>query len=87
MKRPNRRRRPLPTRSIAFVGALVITAAALWVAQAGRQHEPAVAPAAPLPAGAPAPALALPSTEGTVIDLASYRGKRDVLLYFYEHAG
>lgn len=37
--------------------------------------------------GTPAPAVVLPATTGTTIDLATYRGKRDVLLYFYEHAG
>jgi hypothetical protein len=37
--------------------------------------------------GAAAPAVRLPSTTGQTVDLASFRGKRNVLLYFYEHAG
>jgi peroxiredoxin len=37
--------------------------------------------------GALAPAVRLPSTTGDTVDLAAFRGKRNVLLYFYEHAG
>jgi cytochrome oxidase Cu insertion factor (SCO1/SenC/PrrC family) len=44
-------------------------------------------PAATAGAGAPAPSVALPATDGTTVDLAEFRGKRNVLLYFYEHAG
>lgn len=40
-----------------------------------------------LAAGDAAPAVALESTSGGVVDLNEFRGKRDVLLYFYEHAG
>jgi peroxiredoxin len=29
----------------------------------------------------------LPATTGQTADVASFRGKRNVLLYFYEHAG
>jgi peroxiredoxin len=29
----------------------------------------------------------LASTSGQTVDVASFRGKRNVLLYFYEHAG
>jgi peroxiredoxin Q/BCP len=34
--------------------------------------------------GAPAPPLTLPSTNGSTFDLASYKGKAQVLLYFQE---
>lgn len=37
--------------------------------------------------GAVAPAVRLPATTGATVDLAAFRGKRNVLLYFYEHAG
>ena len=37
--------------------------------------------------GEAAPAVRLPSTSGQTVDVASFRGKRNVLLYFYEHAG
>jgi cytochrome oxidase Cu insertion factor (SCO1/SenC/PrrC family) len=37
--------------------------------------------------GTPAPEVRLPSTTGDTVDLADFRGKRNVLLYFYEHAG
>ena len=37
--------------------------------------------------GEAAPAVRLPSTTGQTVDVTSFRGKRNVLLYFYEHAG
>ncbi len=35
----------------------------------------------------PAPLFALDSTAGKRISLDSYKGKQDVILYWYEHAG
>jgi len=37
--------------------------------------------------GEAAPPVRLASTSGQTVDVASFRGKRNVLLYFYEHAG
>jgi len=37
--------------------------------------------------GEAAPVVRLPSTTGQTVDVAGFRGKRNVLLYFYEHAG
>jgi hypothetical protein len=37
--------------------------------------------------GEAAPPVRLPATTGQTVDVASFRGKRNVLLYFYEHAG
>jgi cytochrome oxidase Cu insertion factor (SCO1/SenC/PrrC family) len=37
--------------------------------------------------GEAAPPVRLPATSGQTVDVASFRGKRNVLLYFYEHAG
>lgn len=37
--------------------------------------------------GEVAPSFDLPSTTGEMVSLNDYRGKRNVLLYFYEHAG
>lgn len=37
--------------------------------------------------GEAAPAFDLPSTTGESVSLNDYRGKQNVLLYFYEHAG
>ena len=37
--------------------------------------------------GEVAPPVRLPATTGQTADVASFRGKRIVLLYFYEHAG
>jgi len=36
--------------------------------------------------GEAAPPVRLASTTGQTVDVASFRGKRNVLLYFYEHA-
>ncbi len=40
-----------------------------------------------LAVGATAPTAMLSSTRGDVVNLADFRGKRNVMLYFYEHAG
>jgi hypothetical protein len=37
--------------------------------------------------GEAAPAVRLAATSGQTVDVAGFRGKRNVLLYFYEHAG
>ena len=37
--------------------------------------------------GEVAPPVRLAATTGQTADVASFRGKRNVLLYFYEHAG
>ena len=37
--------------------------------------------------GEAAPPVRLAATTGQTVDVASFRGKRNVLLYFYEHAG
>jgi len=39
------------------------------------------------PVGETAPPVRLAATSGQTVDVASFRGKRNVLLYFYEHAG
>lgn len=41
----------------------------------------------PLAEGATAPPVVLPTWAGGTFNLADYRGKRNVLIYFYEHAG
>ncbi len=42
---------------------------------------------ATLTVGAVAPVVRLAATSGQTVDVSAFRGKRDVLLYFYEHAG
>ena len=37
--------------------------------------------------GSAAPPVVLPATTDQTVDLSAFRGKRNVLLYFYEHAG
>ena len=41
----------------------------------------------PLPEGAAAPPLVLPMSTNGTFNLADYRSKSNVLIYFYEHAG
>jgi len=36
--------------------------------------------------GEAAPPVRLPATNGQTVDVAGFRGRRNVLLYFYEHA-
>ncbi len=66
-------------------GAIAVVAVAVGGRGTGGGSESANAAA--LEEGAPAPPVALPATTGETVDLAGFRGKRNVLLYFYEHAG
>jgi hypothetical protein len=60
--------------------------AVVWLT--GRQDAGSGQPAGGVRAvGEAAPPVRLPSTTGQTVDVTSYRGKRNVLLYFYEHAG
>ena len=43
--------------------------------------------AAALAVGAEAPAFEIPNQDGSVIRLADYRGRKNVLIYFYPRAG
>ncbi len=76
---------PLVWQAIA-VAAVVVTVGAVLLA-ARTKSSPGGNAAGVKADGSPAPAVALPATTGATVDLATYRGKRDVLLYFYEHAG
>lgn len=87
-------RRPSRTRSKLWsylVGGATISAVAALVVLAvqggGSKSQGNGAGAAVLAESAEAPSVVLPSTTGRTVDLASYLGKRNVLLYFYEHAG
>jgi hypothetical protein len=94
------RTRPAPTASTKRAGpavgwarwlplAVVVVlglVAVVWLT--GRQDGGNGQPAGGVRAvGEAAPAVRLPSTSGQTVDVASFRGKRNVLLYFYEHAG
>jgi hypothetical protein len=75
---------------VAVAGALVAAAVALVaIAVAGRGGSGGSESAnqLALAEGAPAPPVALPATTGETVDVAGFRGKQAVLLYFYEHAG
>ena len=69
-------------------GVVVAVAAVLIVGRGSSGSRSSSAGAgATLAVGATAPTGSLTSTHGDVVDLAGFRGRRDVLLYFYEHAG
>lgn len=76
----------------AIVVALVAAVAGLlWLSYQRSSDRPSVEEATAhggtLAVGATAPEVRLPATYGSTVDLAGLRGKRNVLLYFYEHAG
>ena len=68
---------------VLVVVASALLAVVYWQGK-GRSSE---ATTATLAVGATAPDVRLPATDGSTVDLHAARGKRDVLLYFYEHAG
>lgn len=72
---------PLAVLAVLAVGLVVV------MAGRGKTTSPVRKSGGVLAVGASAPAVALPSTTGATTDLGSLRGKRNVLLYFYEHAG
>jgi len=94
------RKRPAPTASTKRVGptagwarwlplAVVVAlavVAVVWLT--GRPGGGTGQPAGGVRAvGEAAPPVRLAATTGQTVDVASFRGKRNVLLYFYEHAG
>jgi hypothetical protein len=95
------RKRPAPTAStkrvgptagwarwLPLAGVVVLgVAAVVWLTgrPGGGSGQPAAGGVRAV--GEAAPAVRLPSTSGQTVDVASFRGKRNVLLYFYEHAG
>lgn len=74
------------------VAVVIVAIVLLGRRDSGSSSPPATARGAsgtPFAVGAPgpgrlAPAITLPSTSGSTFDLASYRGKQQVLLYFQE---
>jgi len=72
----------LPLAVVVVLGLVAV----VWLT--GRQDGGSGQPAGGTRAvGEAAPAVGLASTSGQTVDVASFRGKRNVLLYFYEHAG
>ena len=66
---------------------LILATVVIFGGRNQKHSSGSAAPRGVLGPGAGAPDVALPATSGQTIDLASFRGKRNVLLYFYEHAG
>lgn len=82
---PSRRRRTqLGVAIAALLGAAVILA--LAIGGRGGSGDSGTS-ARTLSEGAMAPRVDLASTTGAQVDITAFRGKRNVLLYFYEHAG
>jgi hypothetical protein len=69
---------------LAVVVALGVVAVVWLTGRPGGSGQPA---GGVRTVGEAAPPVRLPSTSGQTVDLAGFRGKRNVLLYFYEHAG
>jgi hypothetical protein len=74
----------LPLAAVAVLGVVAIVWLTGRPSGGDRNGEPASGVRA---VGQPAPPVRLPATTGQTIDLAGFRNKRNVLLYFYEHAG
>ena len=85
----SRRSSPPLRRGDALVAAALVAAALAWGAASRGNDRTGIdeSAAGTLAVGSPAPAVRLSSTDGTTVDLSHYRGKRHVLLYFYEGAG
>lgn len=90
---PGRSPRPAPDQrpksslglTVAVV-AVAVLAVGLFTTSRSSKNDKAVDATGPATV-ARAPAVVLPATTGETVDLAAFRGKRNVLLYFYEHAG
>ena len=76
----------LLTVGAAAVGILAVSIAH-GLSQRGATTAGSTAAGATLAVGAIAPTGTLSSTHGDVVNLADFRGKRNMMLYFYEHAG
>jgi hypothetical protein len=86
LSRPSRSATGWPLWLWLAVVAVLGVVAVVWLTgrPSGERGQPAGGVRA---LGEAAPAVRLPSTTGQTVDLAGFRGKRNVLLYFYEHAG
>lgn len=84
--RRSHRRRSRPVRTGVFLALVGVGLVALVVGLGARKGGGS-ASGGVLAEGSRAPRVVLASTTGEKVDLARFRGKRNVLLYFYEHAG
>lgn len=76
--------------SVVVVGLIVYVTAGgsgSGADRAGGAGSGAAQPGQPLAVGSVAQPVRLAATSGRTVDLAGFRNKRNVLLYFYEHAG
>ncbi|MEP6658603.1 MAG: hypothetical protein ABJD24_01650 [Acidimicrobiales bacterium] len=72
---------------IAVAVALVVIVGVGVVVLSRDRNSSSGSSSATLDVGAVAPTVRLAATSGQTVDVSAFRGKRDVLLYFYEHAG
>ncbi len=99
MSKPTRppRKRPAPTKRVGLaagwarwlpLAVMVVLAVVAVVWLTGRSGGGSAQPTGGVRAvGESAPPVRLPATTGQTVDVPSFRAKRNVLLYFYEHAG
>ncbi len=69
------------------VALVVLVAVGVVLLSHGGSGSSGTTASATLAVGAVAPPVRLVATSGQTVDLSVLRGERDVLLYFYEHAG
>ncbi|HKN37708.1 MAG TPA: hypothetical protein VJ010_03950 [Actinomycetota bacterium] len=70
-----------------LLGLFAVVTIAIVSGRTRDQGSDTGAPKGVLGPGAASPTVTLPATTGQTVDLATFRGRRNVLLYFYEHAG
>jgi hypothetical protein len=87
MRVPPRRLGVVPVVAAAAVVAGVVAFVVATVVAGGDGGESGAANELALSPGVEAPEVVLPATTGEMVDVAAFRGKQEVLLYFYEHAG
>ena len=82
---PNRSKSVAQRWIVALV--VVVAGALLSLVLYSRANDGASGASSTLAVGAIAPDVRLPASDGSTVDLQAARGKRNVLLYYYEHAG
>jgi hypothetical protein len=75
----------LPLAVVVVLGVVAV----VWLTgrSSGGGGQPRAAAGGVRAVGEAAPPVRLASTSGQTVDVASFRDQRNVLLYFYEHAG
>ena len=77
-----------PATGVVAAGAVLVVLIVVLANRGERTSDSTTSgPIAQATIGSAAPPVVLPATTDQTVDLSAFRGKRNVLLYFYEHAG